>query len=154
MTLTAILMMLIVGLLLLIVEVFFIPGTGVIGIIGIMLLIGSIYMAFLYDNNWGWITLGAATVASGGVVFIGLRSDTWSKVTVHDVIGGQVKNDQFGVIQVGMVGTAVSRLAPSGKARFSEGVVEVTSLGEFIDEGTEVEVIKLESNRIIIQIKE
>lgn len=146
-------MMLIVGLALLVVEVFFVPGTGVVGIIGIMLLIGSIYMAFTQDELWGWITLGSASAATALIVVKGFRSDTWSRFTVHDTIDGQVKNDENGVIQVGMRGKAISRLAPVGKARFEKGVFEVCSQGDLVDEGTEIEVIKIESNRIIIQTK-
>jgi len=65
------------------------------------------------------------------------------------------KNDpmQGFVINVGDTGVTVSRLAPMGKIRVAGNVVEAKAIDDFIDQGTEVIVIKVQSTNVLVERK-
>ena len=50
-----------------------------------------------------------------------------------------------------MIGKTASSLRPTGKAMFGDKYVDVVSDGAYIDHGTEIEVIRLAGNRIIVR---
>jgi membrane-bound ClpP family serine protease len=51
---------------------------------------------------------------------------------------------------IGRHGKTVTRLAPAGKARFGDEVLDVVSDGDWIDPGCEVVVISARGNRIVV----
>lgn len=55
-----------------------------------------------------------------------------------------------GVITVGLAGTALTELRPSGMARFGEHNVDVVSVGPFIEKGDKVQVVEVRGNRIVV----
>ncbi len=55
-----------------------------------------------------------------------------------------------GVITVGLAGTALTELRPSGMARFGENNIDVVSVGPFIDKGDRVKVVEVRGNRIVV----
>lgn len=55
-----------------------------------------------------------------------------------------------GVITVGLAGTALTELRPSGMARFGEHNVDVVSVGPFIEKGDKVKVVEVRGNRIVV----
>jgi membrane-bound serine protease (ClpP class) len=56
-----------------------------------------------------------------------------------------------GSIQTGDIGVASSTLRPAGKASFGDLFVDVVSDGGYIDHGTQVEVIRVSGNRIVVR---
>jgi membrane-bound ClpP family serine protease len=55
------------------------------------------------------------------------------------------------LIKAGDKGMAVSAIRPIGKARINDMNFEVRSLGTYIDEGSTIEVIRVEGNKITIK---
>lgn len=55
-----------------------------------------------------------------------------------------------GVITVGLAGTAITELRPSGMARFGDNNVDVVSVGPFIEKGHKVKVVEVHGNRIVV----
>ena len=53
-------------------------------------------------------------------------------------------------LAVGQIGTTVTTLRPSGKARFGEHLVDVVSQGPFIEPQKPVEVLEIRGNRIVV----
>ena len=66
-------------------------------------------------------------------------------------IDGKVESINPNKIAVGDMGKTIGRLAPSGKARVNSEVVEAQSTGSFIDHNTEIKVLKILSNKIIVE---
>lgn len=64
-------------------------------------------------------------------------------VSGDEVLGG-------GVAQVGMKGETTCDLRPSGTARFGEHVIDVVSVGPFIDAGRPVKIIEVHGNQIVV----
>ena len=55
------------------------------------------------------------------------------------------------LVFVGDRGKTISRLNPVGKALFGEKIFEVSTTGEFVDEDVNIEVVKLDQNRIKVK---
>jgi membrane-bound ClpP family serine protease len=70
---------------------------------------------------------------------------------LNSKIDGKVEAVDEDKIKVGDIGKAIGRLAPMGKAKISGVVVEVQSTGSFIDHNTEIKVLKIHTNKIIVE---
>ena len=130
-----------------------IPG-GVVAIIGVLGVIGGVTASFIsYGTVAGLITLLITAVVITVTVVLTLRSKTWRKLQLKTEIDGRVNEVDDRKIQVGMMGKALSRLAPMGTGLFGDEKVEVTSMLEFIEPGVEIEIVSIEGNKIIVKPK-
>jgi membrane-bound ClpP family serine protease len=97
------------------------------------------------------VTLGVNLI---GLV-LALRSKTWRKAMLQTKIEGKARTLKLPNLKVGDKGRTVSRCAPMGKAVFFDKFFEVSALSEFIDENSEIEIVKISGSKIFIkQIKE
>ncbi len=141
-----------VGILLLLLEVLVIPGTGFAGIAGFAAIAGGIWVAYAdLGTQTGNIVLGVTIVVNIIAVWLGIRSKTWKKAALRSTIDGKVNIIDNLNLKVGDTGTTISRCAPMGKAEFNNHFVEVDSRGEFIDQNTQVEIIKIDNSKIYIK---
>jgi len=141
------------GLLLVIVEVIFIPGTTVVGIAGFISMIVGIIFSFKYfGGETGWITLGGATAASGVLLYVALRTNIWRRFAINSSIDSKVNEIEAMKFGVGMEGIALSALRPIGKGEFGGNVAEVRTMGEYVEAGSRVRIVKVSINQIIVEI--
>lgn len=146
--------LIILGLFLLVVEFFMIPGITIAGIGGFLLIIYAVISAYTqYGTVTGHITLLFTALASVATLAISLRARTWKRVTLENSIDSKAVDDLGNTIHPGDEGVTISRLAPAGKAQINGFVVEVTTLGELVNPNTQIEVIKVESSKIIVKPK-
>lgn len=146
-------------------EIFVLPGFGVLGLGGGLLVIASIVLAsqsFVLPVNdyqirqMQWSLLGILA-AAGGVALLGTVLRRWLPATplVRDML--LEPPDDFGfddtllAALVGQVGTTTTRLAPAGKARIRDGVRDVVSDGPLVEPGTSVEVVAVRGDRVIVR---
>lgn len=145
----AVLVLLGVGLIFL--EVFFFPGTTFVGIIGVILLAGGIYFTYdKYGQTPAIYTGVISIVVSVGIIIIGFRSGAWKAAAVYEIITGRVNDLESLICKVGDKGVSFTDIRPSGKAVINDEKIEVYSLGEFIERNTIVQVVKIEQNKIYI----
>ena len=149
MTITGILILVAIGILLMLLEVFVIPGIGIAGIAGLLLLLVSIYLSYKISLNYGHMVLGGTVIASILLTIISLRAKTWERVSLKKSLTGKV-NIVTG-IKIGDKGIAISRLNPIGKARINDQLLEVKTTGDFIAENTSLSVHKIDGNSIIVK---
>ncbi len=151
---TIIIILILVGLLFLVLEVVVIPGTTVIGFVGFALMVFAVWQTYMvYGSTSGHLILGGTLIITLVGLRFALRSKTWDKVMLKSNIDGRANIIPEGAIKVGDVGKSVSRIVPSGKAIFKNEYFEVCSSGEFIDPDNEIEVVKIEHNKIFVKIK-
>lgn len=151
----SIIFLIVLGFIALFVEVFVIPGFGVVGILGIVSFVIGIYQAYaIYGVLAGTLTLIATAFVAIALVVISLRTKTWKKIMLDSNIDSKVNEIDEDKLQVGDVGVAVSRLAPVGKARINDEMFEVQSMGEFIDVNAEIEVLRIEKSKITVGVKQ
>ncbi|MFC2111612.1 NfeD family protein [Bacteroidota bacterium] len=152
MTWSIIAVLIIIGLLLLVLEILVIPGTGIVGVLGFGCLVFGIYSTYThFGNTAGHITVASTVFLSFIVIYLSIRSNTWKKLSLKSEIKSQVNLIDEKVIHVGDKGKAIARLAPSGKARINGELFEVHTFNEFVDEDTEVEVLKIEANKVWVK---
>lgn len=154
MSLTLIFLLIAVGLILLLVEIFVVPGTSVVGIAGGLIMAFSIWQAYyLFGNTWGHTILGITMVSSGLVLYGAFKSNTWKRVMLSTNISGRVNEIEEGKLHTGDFGKSVSRISPMGTAIFAGELYEVHTNGEFIDQETELIITRLEDNKVFVKRK-
>lgn len=154
MSLLAIIIIILLGILLLLLEFLVIPGVTVFGIGGfvfILLGIGSSY--YFHGVTAGNITLLGTVIASLFTIYFIFKQKTWKKLGLQASISS--KNEPYEVekIHAGDSGKTITRLAPIGKAMINEVVCEAKSTGGFIDENTDIEVVQVLNTQIIVKPK-
>ncbi|HCM75964.1 MAG TPA: hypothetical protein DIS90_06255 [Cytophagales bacterium] len=140
------------GILLVIAEIIFVPGTTLVGIIGAGFMIAGVVSSFSYfGQQGGWITLGATALTSAIIVYYAFKANVWGKFSLKTSSLGKVNEGALEGLTVGMEGQAISALRPSGKAEINDKTYEVKTLGAFVDSGSKIRIIKVNSNQIIVE---
>ena len=146
--------LILIGMAFLLLELLVIPGTGVAGIIGFILLGIGVWQAYVYYDAYigHWVLAGtiAGTVA---VLVYSLRAKTWRRVALKTEINSRVNIIDEDKLKPGDVGKSISRLVPGGKAVFNNEFYEVRSLGKFIDPGVDIVIDKIEDHKIFVKLK-
>lgn len=159
-----------VGIALLAVEAFLLPGFGVAGILGIVATAAGFLTlatgATFGDAGgltWGAFTafLGqfAGSVVLGGVMLVLLSrvvpSLPFARRHMHlpaDGLGaGAVVVPGDVAVAVGALGTAATDLRPSGRATLGDRQVDVTSEGGWVGAGAAVRVLRVEGARVFVR---
>lgn len=154
MEITVVFILLLVGVALLLIEMFLIPGLSIAGIGGLIFLGGAIYYAYAFIGpDAGHLTLLAGFIMMVIAVWIFIRSKALERMSLKTEI--ESKNDPLkGIdVKVGDVGTTSSRLAPMGKIKVHGQVVEAKALDDFIDQDVEVVIIKVQSTNVLVERK-
>jgi membrane-bound serine protease (ClpP class) len=143
----------VVGLLALGVELFILPGFGVVGVLGVAALIGSVAVAWVqYGPFWGGVTVAGSTTLAIVMTTVMLKSRRVRSRFVLDAHlesgGGTQSRDLSGL--VGRVGTAKSNLRPAGIAEIDGARVDVVSQGRFIEKGASVKVVEIDGPRVVV----
>ncbi|HBG58114.1 NfeD family protein [Proteiniphilum sp. UBA1028] len=147
--------LLILGVLFMLVEIFLLPGISIAGIAGAIFLIGGIAYAYLFlGSTAGNISLAASAAALGGTFVWLLRSKSLRKISLDTNIESTVDNTNLQKMVAGDTGITISRLNPIGKVMVNDVVAEGKSMdGEFIDEDTEIEIVKVETYNVLVKRK-
>ena len=152
MSLLAIILLIVLGLILLLLEFVVIPGVTIAGVGGFLLLAGSVYIAFAEMGKVaGFITLAVVLILSPILVYYFFKSRAGKKMILDSKIEGKIENSTTNKLAVGDRGITIGRLAPMGKIKINGEVVEAQSAGTYIDEHTEIQVIKFHLNKIIVE---
>lgn len=163
------LLIVLIGITLIAVEIFVIPGFGFVGVTGLLCLVVGCYMALtrvpIPKYSWDFTRLEDAgqTVATAALLLTLFTIATWRylprtvlwrsliNVTEQDVRAGYtVQSPEVAAAAVGLRGVASSTLRPAGRARFGGKTLDVMTRGEFIAEGTPVEIIAVDGNRTLV----
>ncbi len=150
---------LIIGIILVVIEMH-IPGFGVPGIAGVILLVVGVIM-FSSSILEALILVIVILAILGVAVAIVYRSASAGKLGKHLVLNDSLEKDDQGSFpseeeincSVGSEGKALTVLRPAGSADFDGVKVDVISNGEFIPENAFIVVTKIEGNKIIVKQK-
>jgi membrane-bound ClpP family serine protease len=142
----------VIGITLVIVEFIFIPGTTIVGIFGIIAIMAGIVLSFQYFGNpIGWYTLGGTGVLCGVMFYYAFRTRAWERFSLKSTVEGRVNEVDTDTLKAGEEGQAVSALRPMGKAELGGKMVEVTTLGNYVDSGTRIRIIRISTNQIVVE---
>lgn len=140
------------ALLLLFVEIFFLPGITVAGLGGLLCAAGGIIYAYtevgIVSGN---IALGIALLSFSLLFYWLMRSRTIDKYSLQTNIDGKVTSNDELNIQVNDEGVTLSRLNPMGKIKVNGIITEGTSITGFINEATVIRVIKVTAGAVLVE---
>ena len=144
--------LIILGILLLLLEIIFVPGTTVVGIGGVILLGIGIYLAYSSISMMaGHISLASSIAVVFLALVVLLKGQTWKRVALDDQLQGKGVEALDSFLEIGAEGKTISRLNPVGKAVFNDSIVEVSTTGDFVDEEVNVTITKIEANKIRVK---
>ena len=140
------------GTFLLVAEVIFVPGTTVVGVLGFIFSAYCIYLGYDYfgPTTGTLILFGGAVLNISALVFA-FKSKSWERFSLKGTMTGKFNEDFKHDIKVGDKGVSISSLKPIGKALFGDHEIEVSSNGGYLDENIEIEVVRVESSKMIVQ---
>lgn len=157
-------LMFVAGLALIIAEIFVIPGFGIAGVAGVLLLIASLFLSLV--NSFDLMsseslaaplyTLAASFV--GLAILIGLMvkylpsSSMFSRMVLNTEQGaaaGFVSAPNYGRL-LGFDGHSITTLRPAGMALIDHERYDVITEGEFIPAGEKVKVVRVEGRKIVV----
>ncbi len=154
-----------VGVALLILEVFVIPGFGVAGIAGIICIVGSLYMSLIGsfesvsmpDMTGAAMQVGLvllSTIVVAGIMGKFLpKTGLWRWITLEPEFkkeAGYVASDDYSEY-LGKIGTAQSPLRPAGIGEFGNKRLDVVTEGEFVEKNQPIKIIRVEGYRLIVR---
>jgi membrane-bound serine protease (ClpP class) len=153
-----------VGLLLLAVELFVIPGFGITGILGILAILAGLVLSLLGAGATATSVVSAAARVAVSLLIAVVAAVALLRVLPRLPFGRQLILDTGLTALTGWAsppesdrrwlgkgGTTVSPLRPAGIADLDGERVDVVSQGEWIDAGSPIEVIRVEGNRIVVR---
>ncbi|MDF2158449.1 NfeD family protein [Algoriphagus sp. CAU 1675] len=144
--------LLIIGLILLLAEVLFIPGTTVVGVMGLAISLAGVAYAFIsFDPEIAWWITFIAVIVNLAVVVYSFKSGVWNKFSLKSSLRGGTFDERTLGLEEGMLGKTVSDIKPYGKAMFNDSIYEVKSVSGFIPVETEVTILKIENNKILVK---
>ena len=158
-------MLFVLGLILLLIEIFVIPGFGIVGIVGIILMISGLFLGLLpasFMNNTNFISiaiiqLAGTFVVAGILVFILSKylpkSKTFTRLILNDALpakSGYGAKANFENL-VGVGGIAITDLRPAGSAMINGNRVDVVTEGDYITRETEIIVKQVEGSKIVVK---
>jgi len=174
----------VIGVLLLMIEIFVLPGFGIAGFLGITCILFGLF-GMLVKNPpgelpwprdafaWKDFTDGVIGLSGGFIGFVILAWLLAKYLPKLQFLSGLIlvptaakQGTEFEVsmtippesktvsVNVGELGEVISTLRPTGKAKFGDAIVDVVAEAEFLDNGTAVEIIEIHGNRVVVKAVE
>ena len=149
--------LIIVGILLLLMEIFIIPGFGISGILGMVFLFTGIFL--VTDSFFeGVLFSGGALIVIGILVYLSFRTERTRKIwrrlslttrqTLDDgYVGPKEKSEDY----LGRIGIAVTLLRPAGTADFDGELLDVVTEGGLIEPNKRVRIVAVEGTRVVVR---
>ncbi|MGL4994141.1 MAG: NfeD family protein [Bacteroidales bacterium] len=157
------------GIILLFLELFVIPGFGIAGVMGILLIVVSLILALLSNDVFDFelvsdvdyirallIVLFAFLIGGFGAIFLASRiglSGPFKRIALENsqqVSRGYIAVDLELVNLVGKSGVVQSALRPSGKIIIDGNLFESVAIYGFIESGKKVRVVRFENSQLYV----
>ena len=144
--------LIIAGLILFIIEVFLLPGVSIAGIASAACLLYANYYAFdTLGTVPGCITLAISAIGVIAITIWFMRSKTVDKLSLKKSIDYRPEPLKGLNLKAGDEGVALTRLALIGNAEFDGHIIEVRSIGDFIDEKSHIRVNRICDGIVLVE---
>ena len=145
-------------------EVFVIPGFGVAGILGIMLMLGSIFFVFdkAYDFRTAVMWLSVSVILTAGLAIFAAfflpETALFRRFALSTVMDTESGYHSAGAedfqAYLGKSGKALTPLRPAGTARIDGKRVDVVTVGDFISQDSDIKVVSVEGPKVFVEATE
>ena len=145
------------GLVLILVEVYLIPGFNVVGMLGALLI--AFAVGYVYSESGlvsGTLALAGALTGAGLLGYVLWSSGAWNRF----VLSTSLRKDEDAAAReqarrarhLGKTGTALTPLRPTGIVEIDGDRIEVVTQGEFIARGSKVRVVAMDRRRYFARL--
>lgn len=160
----------VIGIILLLVEIFAIPGFGVTGILGVLFIITGLTLAMVesigdttFQVDLAQLTRAFFTViiamflAITGSIYLSKRLFATNGFAHLSLEATQQKSQGYTTatadysMMIGKKGHAHSILRPSGKVIIDDEIYDATAMSGYIDEGEVVEVVSYQTGQLFVR---
>jgi|ADurb_Cas_02_Slu_FD_contig_81_410436_length_1120_multi_2_in_0_out_0_3 membrane-bound ClpP family serine protease len=149
-----IIILILLGLVLIVLELFVIPGITIAGVAGFLLTAAGIYLSYqAFGTNGGHLCLGLTLLFAIVVMVFALRSNTWNKFMLTTNVESTVEPISQQQINEGDQGKTVTRLNPVGKVKVNGITIEARCPDDYVEPESEVIVTKVFKNYVIVKLK-
>jgi membrane-bound ClpP family serine protease len=149
--------LLVLGIALIVAEIYLVPGFNVIGIVGALLVLFAVGFTFMNRGIAGGGTMLTGAILALGVSFYFLvQAGAWDRF----VLKTNLRKDDLVIAResehrssyLGKSGVAVSPLRPTGIVEIDGERIEVATEGEFISSGSTVRVVAMDRRRYFVRL--
>jgi len=149
--------LIIVGVLLIIAEVYLIPGMNVVGILGALMMLTAVGMSYMNAGLIGGVmAMAGASVLTGGALWFLWKSGAWERFVLRSSLktdeGLLAREGEQRARYLGKPGIAVTPLRPTGVAEIDGERIEVVTEGDFISAGSRIKVVAMDRRKYFVRI--
>ncbi|MEX2656034.1 MAG: NfeD family protein [Balneolales bacterium] len=155
-----------IGIGLIAVEIFVLPGVGIAGVAGAILLLFGLFASLVGNVGFSFpslddmstelwtilLTLLLAIVFIVSTIRYVMKTTVFGRLVLTrstDTASGYTSYDSKDDL-MGREGVTLTTLRPSGTARFGDRRVDVVSDGDYIEKGTKIKVVATDSGRVMV----
>ena len=158
------------GIILILLEIFVLPGIGIAGITGALCLITGLYLSFVDFTipQYSWDFARLNDVAYSFAVFVissfVFSLATWKILPALPFYNSMILSDTM-TVEAGYVaqdlvktdgmlgahGVTATPLRPVGKGKFDGEKYTVVTRGDFLDQGVAIEIVETDGNRYVVR---
>lgn len=148
-------LLMVVGVVLLALEIFVIPGFGIVGLLGCASILAAGVVAWMgLAPGYGLLAAVAGAAAAGVMLWSFPRTRAGRAMVLHETQRSGRGPDARLASLAGMEGRALTPLRPSGTAEIGDRTVDVVTDGVYVDAGVPVRVAKVEGTRVVVEPRE
>jgi len=143
--------LMILGLVLLAVEFFLIPGVGVAGLLGAVGVLGSGYLAVTeLSSTAAALVIGGSFVGAAASFWLLPKTKLGKGMVLEAAITGTAPDEKLKDL-LHREGTALTVLRPSGSIDIDDCPVDAVTDGQYVEAGTRVRVVRVEGVRVVVE---
>jgi membrane-bound serine protease (ClpP class) len=148
-----------VGIALIGVEIYLVPGFNLVGVLGFVVVLFGVGYAFSEMGFLGGLyTLIGTVVVAGGLFYLAWTSGAWNRFILATSIrsdeSASSRESEHRAKYLGKNGTAITPLRPTGVAEIDGERIEVVTEGEFIAAGSRIRVVAMDRRRFFVRLSD
>jgi len=147
--------LIIIGFLLILIEIFLVPGFNIFGVFGfLMVTLGIIFAYTKLSLATANFIMVLSLISALILVRVVVKSKSWRRIVLNDkqdkALGFHASAESMTEL-TGKKGTAYTPLRPAGIALIEDQKVDVMTEGGFIERNRAIEVVLVEGNRVVVR---
>ena len=157
MTLLIPIALILVGLILLAMEVYLLPGIQILGALGIIAVCAGVVYAFMTLGPLGGVLALAGAIACAGAFGVYVwQTGALDRLVLKDALNRdeieEAREADSRARYLGSIGTAVTPLRPTGVVDVDGERLEVLTEGAFISAGSSVKIVAMDRRRYFVRL--